>query len=863
MSLSGTMLQTSRALADTGLCVLAANRKAKRPAAKSWKTFQVRKPTYDEFTEMAARPDADAICLVCGKASGNLELLDFDCQGEAFDAWAALVCAELPDILEAMLIEKSQSGGRHVVYLCEIPVGGNTKLATKIIAAQAEGETVYKDKTYKVTRNGDRLEAYPVIIETRGEGGIFLCWPSPRYEVIQGDFHCIPLITARQREVFHRCAAALDEKPETPRITPDEAKAFSPTAGGSGELRPGDDYQSRGNLADSLLRAGWTLAGKTPVNELWRRPGKTESDSWSATFNGAVFYVFSSNAEPFKGETGYGKFQAYTLLEHGGDYQAAARALGQAGYGEQGGRRESTSGQEPPPPDTDEPPPPEFSDTIDVDGQDTQPDGEPGAKPKTRKKKGPPPLKAGQIYLYADHPDMMAAEFARARHMRDETLTLRRHNEEWLAWNGRHYAAATDADLKVDIRRFMARHVLVTGDRLLFPNTHLVNEAHAALEAVCNVPADTELPIMLPGPQARPITSPATVIAFTNGLYDIDTGTLHEHTPAWFSRNALEYPYDPAATCPMWDEFIKEASQTELDWIDALQMWFGYNLIADTNQQKMMLLVGPPRSGKGTVCRTLQHVIGKHNYCNPPLGSLAESFGMEPLIGKLSAIVPDAHMGRHGDSVRIMESLKSIIGEDHQTIRPIYRAAVNTKLIVRFTISVNELVLFPDASGSMASRTIILPFRTSHVGEEDTTLSTRLATEASGIANWAIEGILKLKTAGKLIQPQAGQQILDDFSRLSSPIRGFVSDYCAYPTKSSVLCTQLRSMWAVWCEENGHEAGSEGKFGERLYAACPSVKRVRRGPKGAQDRRYEGIALTEEALSLYDERKYRGKLPEF
>jgi hypothetical protein len=43
-------------------------------------------------------------------------------------------------------------------------------------------------------------------------------------------------------------------------------------------------------------------------------------------------YVFSTSTE-FEAERGYSKFSAYALLDHGRDFQAAAKALGQAGYG--------------------------------------------------------------------------------------------------------------------------------------------------------------------------------------------------------------------------------------------------------------------------------------------------------------------------------------------------------------------------------------------------------------------------------------------------------------------------------------------------------------------------------------------------
>jgi hypothetical protein len=104
----------------------------------------------------------------------------------------------------------------------------------------------------------------------------------------------------------------------------------------SDEVRPGDDFNQRGNHASLLEKHGWTfIYQRIDGTELWRRPGKNES--WSGTW-GCVrdrFYVFSTNASPLEAERTYDLFSLYTCLEHGGDFAAAARALAAQGFGTQ------------------------------------------------------------------------------------------------------------------------------------------------------------------------------------------------------------------------------------------------------------------------------------------------------------------------------------------------------------------------------------------------------------------------------------------------------------------------------------------------------------------------------------------------
>src|SRR5207247_1943831 len=81
---------------------------------------------------------------------------------------------------------------------------------------------------------------------------------------------------------------------------------------------------------------GWTYAGSNDDVEYWRRPGKYHGISATANHaDSGLLYVFSANADPFEEDTGYSKFAAHALLNHDGDFQAAAQDLLEQGYGPQ------------------------------------------------------------------------------------------------------------------------------------------------------------------------------------------------------------------------------------------------------------------------------------------------------------------------------------------------------------------------------------------------------------------------------------------------------------------------------------------------------------------------------------------------
>ena len=314
------MNETAINYLNAGLCILPAIPSEKRPAIGAWKQYQQRLPTERQVCTWFA--DCSATCILTGAVSGHLEMIDFDGEAELFDRWIAMVASELPELVNRLVIERSQSGGRHVVYRCQECIPGNQKLAQRTVVVESAEPIVIASKRYVPRRTGGRFEVTVTLIETRGEGGLFLCAPTPGYQLEQGSFVSLSVLTAMERSILIEAACALTETMPPPSRVPTSLP---------GEGRPGDDFNERGDLRQLLERHGWQRV-RGGENEYWRRPGKEQG--WSATLRNNQLFVFSSNAVPFEPDRAYGPFSVYALLEHGGDFAAAATALRLRGYGQ-------------------------------------------------------------------------------------------------------------------------------------------------------------------------------------------------------------------------------------------------------------------------------------------------------------------------------------------------------------------------------------------------------------------------------------------------------------------------------------------------------------------------------------------------
>jgi len=321
------ILLTALEFANQGISVVpVATDGTKRPGIASWKQYQETRPTTAELMTWFA--DAQGVGVICGKVSGNLEMLELEGRAVADKMHLDLKemagnagLGEVWDRINNGYVEMTPSGGIHWLYRIDGEVLGNTKLARK------PGEN-------------DRID---VLAETRGEGGFVIvaptngtCHPSGgAWTMLVGSAKSIPTLTVAERQGLHQLFATFDCVPKVEFVTEELAPKGV-------NLTPGDDYNAKVTWEQVLEPLGWkkVYTNKAGVTS-WRRPGKSEGIS--ATTNHAgndKFFCFSSSTQ-FEPERSYSKFAIFTLVEHQGDFTASARALRSQGYGE--ARKELTS----------------------------------------------------------------------------------------------------------------------------------------------------------------------------------------------------------------------------------------------------------------------------------------------------------------------------------------------------------------------------------------------------------------------------------------------------------------------------------------------------------------------------------------
>lgn len=291
------VLTAARDYTARGLCCVPIPAGAKGPRLKGWQNLRL-----NEADLPAAFPGDSNIGVILGEPSGWLVDVDLDCD-EALNL--------APDFLPPTPAITGREGRprSHWWYICE------------------------KSKTIQLT--DPQAEEKAATLELRSTGGQTVVGPSvhpdgSRYDLLDGEPARVPygLLRAAVYALHDEVLKVRGHNHPVDQVPQKPARGLSTFA-----LRPGDDFNQRGDIHPILKQHGWSHVGNSGPNELWRRPGK--SSDHSATFDGTTFYVFSSSVLAFEANTGYSKFEVYTRLAHSGDHTAAAQALLTEGYGQQ------------------------------------------------------------------------------------------------------------------------------------------------------------------------------------------------------------------------------------------------------------------------------------------------------------------------------------------------------------------------------------------------------------------------------------------------------------------------------------------------------------------------------------------------
>lgn len=350
------VLGTAKLGYDRGLNMIPAKDDGSKRPDGSWREQAEQRPSL-AATERAHK-GKHGLGILFGKVwepNGDLAryevgLFEFD-DAATYDAFLAAaqhdpVVGPVVQRMRTGYEERTPSGGIHLVFYCP-EIETNSKLAQRPKRDDERRRlpdgTLDPDDTVKTT------------IETRERGGFGIVAPSAVYThpsrkpyvLLRGGLGEIATITSGERKTLYALARTFDDVPRQSRQQRRANERREEKQGRSSQrsqagtkagtsTRPGDDFTRRSTWTEVLGPHGWEEVRTDDAGmSYWRRPGAA-TDGHDATTNADGddgLYVHSTSASPLEANRYYDKFSAYAVLNHGGDFTAAAKALRSQGYG--------------------------------------------------------------------------------------------------------------------------------------------------------------------------------------------------------------------------------------------------------------------------------------------------------------------------------------------------------------------------------------------------------------------------------------------------------------------------------------------------------------------------------------------------
>ena len=309
--------------------------------------------------------------------------------------------------------------------------------------------------------------------------------------------------------------------------------------------------------------------------------------------------------------------------------------------------------------------------------------------------------------------------------------------------------------------------------------------------------------------------SPGSVaINFRNGTLRVLEGkpTLTEHRIDDGFTYVLPFKYDPAARCPLFNQYLervlpdKKCRQVVLEFL-------GWIFLRDLKLEKMLVLHGSGYNGKSVFFDVTRALLGEANVSSLSLSSLKTPEKRLPLLGQLLNYGSEIGGNLSPDIIKLASS-----GEPLE-FRRLYGDLFTSADYARLAFNTNTLPTETEITEGFFRRFLIISFeQTIRDEEKDPELASKIiAAELPGIMNLVMEGIERVRQQRKFSPCAKSDACLAEYRHESDTVAQFLEDdeWYAHTTERTSKA-ELYQAYTDYCRESGFQALAKKNFAARL-----------------------------------------------
>jgi len=328
------------------------------------------------------------------------------------------------------------------------------------------------------------------------------------------------------------------------------------------------------------------------------------------------------------------------------------------------------------------------------------------------------------------------------------------------------------------------------------------------------------------------------VLTTANGVLDLRTAQLLPATPARRLTKALAVAYDPTATCPRFEQFLREIFPTDTaDLVAFIQRWMGMCLTGIVTDHLLPIFHGDGSNGKTTFLKILLALLGPFGQVAPLSLLLDTGKGTQipndraRLFGVRCVVTSETpERGRLDE-----QAAKTLTGGDPLTGRFLHKEFFDFTPTHKVLLVTNHKPTIRGTDWAMWRRIALVPFTVKFWRPEesppagaalaDPTLGDSLRAELPGVLAWAVRGCRAWHEEGRVTLPTIVQAVTAEYKAEQDALGPFLEDCCVVDPRAWIAATDLYTRYTTWAETNETKKSALSKrafgieLGNRGYRA--------------------------------------------
>lgn len=291
---------------------------------------------------------------------------------------------------------------------------------------------------------------------------------------------------------------------------------------------------------------------------------------------------------------------------------------------------------------------------------------------------------------------------------------------------------------------------------------------------------------------------------FQNGVYDIKTGQLNQHTGDYGFRSVLPCAYAPDAKATRFMQFMSEITLGRQELITILQEFMGYifgNM--DCEFEKALMMLGEGANGKSTLAKVIRALAGDAT-SNLSIKDMNNDQNRYIMEGKLVNIAEE----NSKDSFRDTENIKNFISGGIVRVKKLYSQPYEYLNRTKLVMLCNKLPSNMDQTHGFYRKLILVPFDATFDKRSknmDTKITPQLLLELPGIFNFAMEGCKRLIHQGGFSDSVIIDDALDAYKTLTDSVKAWFEEDVEFSEdpEDKVSKQELYGSYTSYCDQTG------------------------------------------------------------